>query len=429
MRRLPAFAAVLALLAAGHAAAEVVAVTNARLPGAASAPDAAAVTIVVDGGKIRSVRPGAAPAGARILDAGGRLVTPGLMNGGTHLGLVEVDAAKETSDEEARRAPLGAAFDVEYAVNANSTLLPLARADGLTRAATYPSGADNIPFSGQAAVLRLSEGAQIVDRPRAAMVAEVGGFSTARGGGSRAAQWLLLRNALAEAKRYRTPLPAAPPAATRDQLLNHLDAEAMQPVLTGRMPLVVRASRESDIREAIRIGADFGVRVVVLGGAEAWRLAPQLAAAKVAVVLDPFDVLPFTFDELGARLDNAAILDRAGVPIAFSVSGIHLSHNAGSALREAAGLAVANGLPWDRALRAVTAGPAEIWGIADHYGALRPGMDADLVVWDGDPLEPMSRPTAVLVQGKAVSLHTRQSALAARYSPARRSDPWPAPYH
>ena len=427
MNRLAALAAAAGLLGAGPAAAEVLAVVDARLPGPTGAPGPP-VTIVVDAGRIRSVGPGPAPAGARVLDAGGRLVTTGLMNGATHLGLVEVDAAQETVDAAADHTPLGAAIDVAPAVNANSTLLPLARADGLTRAASYPSGADVAPFTGQAAVLRLSEGPEIVDRPRAAVVAEVGGFSTRRAGGSRAAQWQLLHNALAEAKRYRPLPPEAPPGGPRDQLLNRLDLEALQPVLAGRIPLVVQASRESDIREAVRLRTEYGVRVVVLGGAEAWRLAPELAAAEVAVILDPFDVLPFTFDKLGARLDNAAILDRAGVRIAFSVSGIHLSHNAGAALREAAGLAVANGLPWDHALRAVTSGPAEIWGVADHYGAVAPGMDADLVVWDGDPFEPASRPTAVLVQGRQVSLRTRQSALAERYAPAKRDDAWPAPY-
>jgi imidazolonepropionase-like amidohydrolase len=428
MRLFAAFGAVLALAACGPAAAEVLAIVNARLPGASMNAGAVA-TILVDGGRIRSIGPGAPPAGARLLDAGGRLVTPGLMNGATHLGLVEVDAAKETVDHAVGDGPLGAAFDVAHAVTPNSTLLPLARSDGLTRAATCPSRAANAPFSGQAAVLRLSEGTDIVDRPRAAVVAEIGGFSTARAGGSRAAQWLLLRNALSESRRYRAPAAGAAVPGPRDQLINHLDAEALQPVLSGRTPLIVQAARESDIREAIRLGSDFGVRVVILGGAEAWRLAPKLAAARIPVILDPFDVLPFTFDELGARLDNAAILDRAGVVIAFSVPGIHLSHDAGSALREAAGLAVANGLPWDHALRAITASPAQIWGIADHYGALAAGMDADLVVWDGDPLEPMSRPVSVLIQGKAVSLRTRQSVLADRYSPARRTDPWPAPYH
>ena len=194
------------------------------------------------------------------------------------------------------------------------------------------------------------------------------------------------------------------------------------------MPLAIAAARESDIRQAIALGDDYGVRIVIVGGQSAWKVAPLLAARKIPVVLNPFDDLPATFDELGARLDNAAILDKAGVMIAFSVPGIHMSHDAGSALREAAGLAVANGLPWEAALRAVTINPARIFGVGDHYGTLAVGMDADLVIWDSDPLEPGSAPTTVLVQGRDVSLITRQTLLRDRYHPRHHDDPWPPAY-
>jgi imidazolonepropionase-like amidohydrolase len=278
-----------------------------------------------------------------------------------------------------------------------------------------------------AAVLRLSEGPDILDRAKAAMVVLTGGMAASQTGGSRAAQWLLLRNALEEARRYRA-LAVGRAGGPRDQLLNHLDAEALQPVVAGVTPLAIAASRESDIREAVALGADLGVKVIVVGGQEAWRAAPLLAAHKVPVVLNPFDDLPATFDEMGARLDNAALLQRAGVTIAFSAPGIHYSHDAGSAVREAAGLAVANGLDPEAALRALTINPARIWGIDDHYGTLSKGMDADLVIWDGDPLEPTSAPVLVMVRGQVVSLVTRQTKLRDRYAPAHKADPWPPAY-
>ncbi len=105
-----------------------------------------------------------------------------------------------------------------------------------------------------------------------------------------------------------------------------------------------------------------------------------------------------------------------------------MSHDAGSAMREAAGLAVANGLPWEAALRAMTINPARIFGLSDHYGTLAAGMDADLVIWDGDPLEPGAAPTTVLVQGREVSLVTRQTRLRDRYHPRHHDDPWPPAY-
>ncbi|MDB5449111.1 MAG: amidohydrolase [Phenylobacterium sp.] len=383
-------------------------------------------TIVVRDGKVAAIGPGlAAPAGAQVIDAKGRIVTPGLMNAGTQLGLVEINSVADTADQSVSSGPLGAAFDVEYALNPNSVLLPRARADGLTRAGTYPGGSASAPFAGAAAALRLSEGPDILDRSKAAMMINIGGMAAARTGGSRSAAWILLRNALTEARRF-PGLSARP--GPRDQLLNHLDAEALQPVLAGRMPLGIVTARESDLRQAIRLADDYHVKVVIFGGAEAWRAADLLAAHRIPVVINPFDDLPWTFDEIGARLDNAAILQRAGVTVAFSVPGIEFNHNAGTGVREAAGLAVANGLPWIEALKALTVNPAAIWGVGDHYGALTMGKDADLVIWDGDPLEPSSAPTTVLVRGRSVSLITRQDELARRYAPARRADPWPAGY-
>lgn len=411
----------IALPAAG--AAQSVAIVHARAFPVAGAPVDDA-TVLVSGGRVRSViAHGAVPAGVRVIDAGGHVVTPGLIGAATQLGLAEVLSAADTVDHSVAGGPLGPAFDVQYAINGNSALLPVARADGLTRAMTYPGTAATVPFSGLGAILHLVPDGDIVERPRAAMFAAVGSATVGQAGGSRAAQWGLLRNALAEARRFAaTPRTAGP----RDQLLDRPDIEALAPVLAGAIPLAVRANRESDIRQAIALARDERLRVVILGGAEAWRAAADLARASVAVILDPEDDLPQTFDAIGARLDNAALLAKAGVAIAFSVSGngIYLSYGAGIDLREGAGIAVANGLPYADALRAITQGPARIWGIADA-GTLAPGADADIVIWDGDPLEPASAPLAVLVKGVETPLATRQTALRDRYAPARAHDPLP----
>lgn len=224
----------------------------------------------------------------------------------------------------------------------------------------------------------------------------------------------MLRKALDEARTARED------GDERRDLGDALDAAdfaALEPVLAGSMPLVIRARRESDIRNAVALSQEFDIRVIVYEGTEAWRAAELLAAHGVPVLLDPADNLPRRFDEIGARLDNAALLHAAGVPLGFYASGIHMSHNAGLELRQRVGLAVANGLPRRAALAAVTSGAARIWGVASHAGVLETGRVADLVVWDGDPFEVTTAPVMVLVDGREASLDTRQKQLAERYHP------------
>jgi imidazolonepropionase-like amidohydrolase len=414
----PAFAGVTmcGLVAVAHAADRPIAIVGATAwPLTDGTTKVENATIVLRAGKIESVQAnGPVPADAERIDAKGRVVTPGLVSAATQLGLVEVLAAEETVDRAVKSGPLGASFDVQYALNPNSVLLPHARADGVTRALSFPSGSGSAPFAGRAALLKLVDGPALLDKPKAAMFVQAGGAHAKDAGGSRAAQWLLLRNALDEAKRFRD---LGKSGATRDQLLNHLDAEALQPVLDGKMKLAVMVQRESDVRQAVQLGKDYGLRIVIVGGAEAWRAADLLAAEKVPVILDPTFNLPLHFDEIGTREDSAILLHKAGVRLAFYVPGntLMLSYNAGSAARQAAGMAVAEGMPYVEALRAITRNPAAIWGQEDRYGTLAAGRDADLVVWDGDPLEPSTGAVQVFVQGRSVSLATRQDALTDRY--------------
>ena len=415
--------AALAMLAALPAQAETVAIVNARAWTMTAATPIENATIVALDGKIVSVAAaGAVPAGARVIDAAGRIVTPGLVNAATQLGLSEVSGARETNDQSVASGALGAAFDIQYALNANSTLVAQARADGVTEAMVFPGGSASAPFQGRGALVHLKPDGDILDRAQAALFVRVGSGTSDKAGGSRAAQWQLIRNALDEA---RAPQGIDP----RERLLGRLDRASLAPVLDRRIPLVIAAERESDIRQAIALADDYGIRIVILGGAEAWRARTDLAAKRIPVVLDPMLNLPYSFDQIGARLDNAALLSEAGVKIAFTVpgAGIHLSYNAGSALREGAGIAAANGLPYAAALRAITRSGAEIWGADDRQGNIAPGKAADLVIWDGDPLEPSSGPAVVLIGGREAADTSRQSALRDRYRPGTES-PLPPAY-
>jgi len=420
---------VLLVLAMSSAMADTVAIVHAKawtlIEGSAGSIDDA--TIVIRDGRYESVTAGGtAPVGARVIDARGRVVTPGLMNADTHLGLVEVSSLDETRDYGVDTGALGAAFDVQYGLNANSVLLPGVLADGLTRAVTSPSSASDAALFGMGAVLRITPGSDILDRAQSALYAGIGGGAAKKGGGSRSAQWQLLRNAFDEGRVYAPKASAGP----RDQLQNSINVAALHAALERRMPLVLQVSRESDIRQAVRLADDYHLPLIVLGGAEAWRCADLLAAHKAGVVIDPEADLPFNFDELGARADSAALLQRAGVAIAFTVSGntIHLSHNAGEAVREAAGLAVANGLPYAEALKALTVNPARLFGIADHYGSMARGLDGDLVIWSGDPLEPASAADVVMARGAEASRVTRQTLLRDRYAPKAAAGALPPAY-
>jgi imidazolonepropionase-like amidohydrolase len=403
-------------MAACGAACAATAIIHAHAFTMAGAGEVQDATVGMDDGRIVSViAHGSAPAGARVIDAAGRVVTPGLISPATQLGLAEVVLASDTDDRAVTSGPLGAAFDVEYAFNANSVLLPVARADGLTRALIYP-GMGGGPFSVQAAMIRLIPPGGGVERARAAEFAVAGQAIASKVGGSRAAAWGLIRNALDEARRL-----GEGKLDPRDKLNNLPDLEALRPVIAGAIPLVIQADRASDLRQAIDLARDEKVKVVILGGAEAWSLAADLAAAKIPVILDPQADMPQTYDQIGARYDNAALLAKAGVPIAFQVSGngVYLSYNVGEAIRWGAGMAVANGLPYQDALAAITSAPATIFGFPAGAGPLAPGADADVVIWDGDPLEPASAPTAVFVGGVEAPLVTRQTLLRDRYAPRR----------
>ncbi len=417
-------ASLIVLAITSPAAAETLAITNAEAWTMETDQPVRGATILVEEGRIVSVTAsGPVPTDARVIDARGKPVTPGLVNAATQIGLVEVSGSPDTVDTSSadERNP---GYDVSRALNGNSTLVSLARADGITRALIYPSPSRHAPFSGEAAFARLRDGVDILDTANVGVYAVVGGGAWDRLG-SRAVQWTALRKALGDAKRAMDAPPSTddrkkrkgpPPGSHAGR---HGGEELIRSVLRGDVPLAIQTHRESDIRQAAALAGEFGVRLIIVGGTDAWRAADALAAAKVAVILDPHVNLPFNFDQLGARQDNAAILVKAGVRVAVGQAGgaIHANYNAGMGLREGAGIAVANGLPYYEALRAVTVNPLAIWGRGG--GTLSPGADADLVVWDGDPLEPSSNAVKVIVEGREASTRSRQDMLAERYRDIR----------
>jgi imidazolonepropionase-like amidohydrolase len=395
--------------------AETVAITGGRVVTLGPAGTIEGGTVVIQDGRITAVgRDAAVPAGARRIDATGKVVTPGLMDSLSRLGLVEVNAVEGTRDARTESDTVTAAFDVEEALNPRSILIPVNRIEGLTRAVVAPSPGKSL-IAGQGALIHLGgpEGgpANYVVKPRVAMFGVLGEGGMSFGGGSRAAAMLRLREALADARDYAKNRQAYDQGERREYSLSRLDLEALQPVVRGEMTLVLGVNRASDIEAVLRLAKEEKLRIMLAGASEAWIVADQIAAAKVPVLISPIENLPGSFESLGATLENAARLNRAGVTFAFMTGDAHNSRN----IRQQAGIAVANGLPWDVSLAAMTSIPARLWGIADHYGTLEPGKDADVVVWDGDPLEVTSFPEAVFIRGIQMPMDSRQLDLRDRY--------------
>jgi hypothetical protein len=367
--------------------------------------------VLIRDGRIETVGAAlAAPAGATTLDAGGRALTPGLFGGMSAIGIEEITLEPTTADANLLLyAPpfemeFRPEFDVTTAYNPRSVLVPVAHIEGLTWTVLAPQSMPGGNFlAGQGAAITLDGRYDAVLEPSRSLFINLGGDMNLLSSGSRAAQWMLLEQAIREA-RSREP-------TEEKALLQPLGRAALARYLSGGR-VIFRVARAVDIRRAVAFAKRHGMKPVIAGGEEAWVVARELADDDVPVLLDALANLPSSFDSIGSRLDNAALLQRAGVRIAFTQFGE--SHNARK-IRQLAGNAVAHGLPADAALAALTVRPAEIFGVGASRGRIARGQIADLVLWSGDPLEVTSIADQVWINGRAVDMRSRQTDLRDRY--------------
>jgi imidazolonepropionase-like amidohydrolase len=410
----PAVLAVLVVLAlpSAPARAQIIAITSGTVHTLGPAGTLEGATVLIENGRIRAVgKDVAIPAGARRIDATGKVVTPGLFDSESHLGVVEVDSGSGTVDTTVSDERITAANDVTDVINPRSFVIPINRVEGLTRAVVAPRPGKSL-LAGRGAVIHLgTESPDFVISPRVAMFAVLGEPAARLSGGSRAAALLRLREALQDALDYGANRAAFERGDRRSYALSRLDLEALQPVVHGEIPIVVSVNRAADIESALKVTREFHLKLILADAAEGWVVAREIAEAKVPVLVNVLNNLPASFDALGATLENAARLHAAGVTIAFMSGDAHNARN----LKQSAGNAVAHGLPWKAALEAMTTVPARIWGLADRYGTLEPGKDADVVVWDGDPLEVTTFADHVLIRGVEVPMEDRQIELRERY--------------
>jgi len=346
-----------------------------------------------------------ASAGSKIIDAAGRAVTPGVFGGIGRIGLEEIGLEKTTGDYGQRLGQMRPEFDVTLAFNPEAMSLGVHLKNGITFSMLAPASSP-----GGSLVAGLGAPTALDGRlPQAsrAMFVDLGGDANDLSGGSRAAQFMLLRQAFVEARAPNLVM------VHDERLLSPSGRQVLVDFIKNKGVFVFDVDRAIDIQRAVDFAESEGIRAVIRGGAEAWRVAGSLAAANIPVIVDPLENLPYSFDSLGATLENAARLQRAGVTVAISLRSPQVQ-DAGKT-RQAAGNAVAHGLPWALGLAAITRVPAEIFGVADQFGSIAVGRQADLVMWSGDPLDVASLPELVISHGREQTLASRHSALRDRY--------------
>jgi imidazolonepropionase-like amidohydrolase len=434
LRTLILAAASVVAIASPALAQELTAITGGRVLTGSSVIENG--TVVIQNGRVVSVGSGAAPSGARVIDARGKVVSPGFVAVDSGLGGSEVSSVGGSDDLRNSANSISASFDVSYGLDPWSFTLPVARLGGITRAIVMPShagggggghshddsdfagvgeGGLQSPglFAGQAAIIHLAEGTDILVKPRVAMVAPFGEAGAGIVGGARGAQFTQFKETLAEVRLYARNKAAYDRAGLRDLSLSRADLEALIPVANGQMPLIITVRRAADIQQVLRLAREEGVKVILDGAEEAWLVADQIASAGVPVLLNPISNLPGNLETRAARMQNAAALNAAGVVIAIkgNEGSIHRAREA----RYNAGNAVSHGLPYEAAIAALTVNPARIFGMTGQFGELRAGAAADVVVWSGDPLEPLSLAETIFVNGQEQAPTSRQFLLRDRY--------------
>ena len=347
-----------------------------------------------------------------IIDASDKIITPGVIAPDTQIGILEIGAISETTDGGSDIYSMG--FSVYEAINPNSTLIPWNRSNGVTSAITLPDFNWD-PLSGMASFLILDSNLRVNGLPDVALTGEIGALSS----GSRAESHIILKDLLelastldekdiSSSKKISEAVDDFEIAETMD--LHPRDVIALYNLLNNDLPLIIKTNRASDILKLIDIKKLYGLNLILMSAQEAELVKEEIAVNNISVIVNPFDNIPDSFDELASNIRIAASLEKAGIKVMFSESRTHNYH----LIRQGAGNAVANGMSYTGAIMALTSNVAKSFNIPDR-GSLEKGMKADIVIWEADPLEPSTFPARVFINGNDMDLTTRSSRLTERY--------------
>lgn len=396
--------------------AESIAITNATVYTVAKQGILSQATVLIDEGKITAIyKKEEAPESLTvdtIIDANGRILTPGFIASKNLLGLVEVGAVSATRDGSDKKADI--TFDASLAFNPKSTLIAYARKGGITSSLVMPYGGEKV-FTGQSFAVNLSGEFDSVIAEKNAVIVEIG----AKRKGSRAMALQTLANNLEDAQKALDKIVKAKAKSkkakkgkdSKEAKPPSRSEQVMYALLAGEKPLLAYADRATDILALLKLKQQYKFNLVLVGASDAVLVSEQIAKANVVVMMSALDNLPSSFDSLHNSLANVAKLTKAGIKVIITNSGE--SHNINQ-LRFDAGIAVANGLEKTTALAAITANVADTFNL--NSGRIAVGKNADLVLWSSDPFEISTKVDAMWINGQAMSLISRQDALRQRYT-------------
>ena len=339
-----------------------------------------------------------------IIDATGKIITPGFIAPITAIGIIEIGSLDVTRDDEADYLNMG--FSIFRAFNANSTLIPWNRSNGLTSVITLPQQA-SMPLAGMGSFFVLDGQMSISGMKDMVMLGKIGASS-----GSRSEDLDILENLIGLGKEVRNKnyekVLESPMAEFFE--LHPQDIEALDKVANKNLPLIIETNRASDIKHLIDIKNKHDLNLILAGVEDAPLVLNELVESGIPVIINPMDNIPNSFDELSSSLELASILNKAGVTIMFDSSRSHNYY----LMRQGAGNAVAYGMNYEDAISGMSKIVADVFGIKNR-GSLVKGNFADIVIWESDPLEPASVPLYVLIEGSEMDLVTRSSRLKDRY--------------
>ena len=368
--------------------------------------------VLLDGNKISRVSTSNLR-GDKVIDATGKILTPGIISTDSEIGIVEIGALSVTRDDSSDIYEIG--FSIYDAFNPNSVLIPWNRSNGITSTITLPQNT-NSPIGGLGSFFVLDSNLEITGIKDNVMIGRVGGS----GGESRAETFSIMEDLLEfassidskdmESYRNLSDLIVDSPIAETMEL-HPRDLKALHRLMNDDLPLIMKANRASDILKLIEIKEKYDLNLIIMGAQEAGLVANKIAESNIPLIINPIDNIPGSFDELAANIELASNLESLGITLMFNAPRSHNYH----LVRQGAGVAVANGMSYEGALKAITLSPVEIFKLGKR-GQIAQGNIADLIIWDADPLEPSSMPEKVFINGKDIDLTTRMSRLTDRYT-------------